>query len=193
MHREFAVSIAFVFLLSSGIFAIDQIQSFDIYTSNVGVLRGEGTGAVASTNLATVTNTQNATNASGHIKVVQIGIGAVVQGGSAVGMDGLFGFEQATHFGGDQSQMLHGLFNLGLHRQNFSTDVGQTVFNIGTLGSAMALQNLVGSQSQFTITPYGVSVDVQCLAISLVDGAGGHNNAVISRGLSISRQFQVVN
>lgn len=193
MHREFVVSIAFVFLLSSGIFAIDQIQSFDIYTGNVGMLRGEGTGAVASTNLATVTNTQDATNTSGHIKVVQIGIGAVVQGGSAVGMDGLFGYEQAAHFGGDQSQMLPGLLSLGLHRQNFSTDVGQTVFNIGTLGSVVALQNFVGNQSQFTITPHGVSVDVQCLAISLLDGAGGHNNAVISRGLSISRQFQVVN
>ncbi len=193
MHREFAVSIAFVFLLSSGIFAIDQIQSFDIYTSNVGVLTGEGASAVSSTNSATAINTQDATNASGHIKVVQIGIGAVVQGGSAVGMGGLFGYEQAAHFGGDQSQMLPGLFSLGLHQQNFSTDVGQTVLNIGTLGSAVAIQNLIGSQSQFTITPCGVGVDVRCLAISLLDGAGGHNNAVISRGLSINRQFQVVN
>jgi hypothetical protein len=185
MHRVFVFSAAIAILFSSEMFAIDQIQSFDIYSSNVGALTGTGTGAAVSVQFVPVNNSQQVIDGSGQIKVLQTGVGAIVQGGSAVGTCGIFGYEQGAGFGGNQWQVLTDFFTLGSHGQNFNTDIGQNVIRIGSLGSALALQNVVGGQSQFVITPYGVNVDVRCLGIGLLDGVGGHSSSMISRGISI--------
>jgi len=187
MERVFVVSTTLILLLSSGIFAIDQIQSFDIYSSNVGTVAGAGTSTATSMNFIPVTNAQETIDGSGQIKVLQTGIGAVIQGGSAVGTCGIFGYDQGVNFVGDQWQTFSDLLSLGFHGQNFSADVGQNVLRVGSLGSAVALQNLIGGQSQLMITPYGVNVDIQCLGIGLVDGIGGHSSSLISRGLRIQR------
>jgi hypothetical protein len=187
MQKVFVVSTTLILLLASGTFAIDQIQSFDIYTSNVGTVTGAGTGAATSMKFIPVTNVQEAIDGSGQIKVVQTGIGAVIQGGSAVGTCGSFGYDQSANFIGDQWQTFSDLLSLGLHSQNFNVDVGQNVLRVGSLGSAVALQNLIGGQNQFIITPYGVSVDIQCVGVGLIDSVGGHNSSLISRGLSIQR------
>jgi hypothetical protein len=187
MERVFVVSTTLILLLSSGIFAIDQIQGFDIYSSNVGTVTGTGTSAATSVNFIPVTNAQEAIDGSGQIKVVQTGIGAVIQGGSAVGTCGVYGYDQGVNFVGDQWQTFSDLLSLGLNSQNLSADVEQNVLSAGSLGSAVALQNLMGGQNQLIITPYGVSVDIQCLGIGLVDGIGGHSSSLISRGLSIQR------
>jgi hypothetical protein len=187
MEKVFVVSTTLILLLTSGTFAIDQIQSFDIYSSNVGTVTGAGTGTATSVNFIPVTNAQEATDGSGQIKVVQTGIGAVVQGGSAVGTFGLYGYDQGLNFVGDQWQTFSDLLSLGLNSQNIIADVGQNILTVGSLGSAMALQNLMAGQNQLIITPYGVSVDIQCLGIGLVDSIGGHSSSLISRGISIQR------
>jgi hypothetical protein len=187
MERVFVVSTTLILLLSSGIFAIDQIQGFDIYSSNVGTVTGTGTSAATSVNFIPVTNAQEAIDGSGQIKVMQTGIGAVIQGGSAVGTYGLYGYDQGANIVGDQWQTFSDLLSLGLNSQSISADIGQNVLRIGSLGSAMALQNLVGGQSQLIFTPYGINVDIRCLGIGLVDGIGGRSSSLISRGLSIQR------
>lgn len=186
MHKRFAISIAIVLLLVSGTFAaIDQEQGFNITTSNAGALTGSGIGTVSSINFVPLTNIQQTVDDSGNIQYVQIGVSSLYQGASTSGMLGIYGFEQGALAVGNQWQGTPGYLFLGLQDQALGTAFTQDVFSIGGLGSATAIQNFVGNQNQFIVTPYGVSANVQILGIGLLDGVDSHIVSLISRGISI--------
>ncbi len=188
MHKGFAISVALVLLLSSGTFAaIDQAQQFNINTSNIGTLTGAGTGALSSINLVPIANIQEVSDGSGHIQFVQVGVGSLVQGASATGLLGIHGYNQGASTVGNQWQTTLNYLTLGLQDQSLGTAFTQDVLSIGGLGSAVALQNFIGSQNQFIITPFGVSANIQVLGVGLLDGVGGPTAGVINNGLSINR------
>jgi len=189
MLKVFVVSIVFILLLSPGIFAdaVNQDQQFNVVTSNIGTLVGSGTGAMSSVNLVPIANIQQVSDGSGNIKFVQIGVASLVQGGSAAGLCGIYGFNQGASASGYQWQTSPGYFSLGLQGQNMGASFSQSVINVGGLGSAVGFQNFIGGGNQITLTPYGVKADVECLGVGLFDSIGGHASSVISRSLSIER------
>lgn len=179
--------IAFVCVLSSGAFAVvGQAQNFHLGAGNAATLTGEGTGAVASTNLATVINTQDATNASGHIRLLQLEAGSLVQGASAAGMSGIFSVGQGGEAVGAQLQIVPTYFDLGTQVQNLDAVLGQDVLKIGGLGSALGIQSFIGCQVQFIITPFGMSANVQYVGVVQGDAIGGgpDSTMMISEGVS---------
>lgn len=189
MHKGFAVYIALVFLLSSGTFAAsEQIQQFDVGASNVGAVTGPGVGATASVQLLPVANSQVATDGSGTIKNLQIGNVTVLQGGTAAGAYGIYGFNQDALASGSQWQTLSHFLSPALQGQSLYTDLSQQdVFSVGLGGSAMALQSAIGSQKQYIMTPQGFSINVQIFGLGQLDGVGNGNSIVHGRNFSIQR------
>ena len=188
MYKLFAVTIAFVLLLSPGTFAdIGSEQQFNIQTSNVGTLIGAGTGAISSVNIVPVINSQQTVDGSGSIRAIQIGIGSLFQVASASGLSGIYGYQQGASVGGDQWQVLQGFFGIGQQGQNIGTQFSQNLVRIGGWGSAAAVQHFAGNQSQLILTPYGVNANVQCIGINLIDGLGGQTSSVFSRIINIKR------
>jgi hypothetical protein len=189
MHKGFAISIAVVLLLISEAFAADateQEQQFVITTSNYGALEGSGVGAVSSFNFVPLANVQQTINDSGNIQYVQTSIGSLFQGANAAGFLGAYGFNQNALTVGDQWQGTPSYLILGLQSQDLGTAFTQNIINVGGLGSAAAIQNFVGNQNQFIVTPYGVSANVQVLGIGVLDGIDSHISSLVSRGLSIN-------
>jgi hypothetical protein len=189
MHKGFAVTISLVFLLSSGAFAADateQEQQFIITTTNYGALEGSGVGAVSSFNFVPLANVQQSINDTGNIQYVQTSVGSLFQGANAAGFLGAYGFNQGALTVGDQWQGTPSYLTLGLQNQNLGTAFTQNIINVGGLGSAAAIQNFVGNQNQFIVTPYGVSANVQVLGVGVLDGVGSHISNLVSRGLSIN-------
>lgn len=189
MYKGFAVSIVFIFLLSSGAFAdIGQAQLFDIDTTNVGLLTGPATGGAASVKLLPIANSQEAKYGSGNFRTVQVGIGSLFQGATTSGLAGIYGFDQGASAEGNQWQTLTGFLDLGSQGQDLDADLWQDVFGIGRLGTAAALQSFVGRGLQVAKTPIGVKVDVLYVGVGQFDSVGaGSNNSVASGGLSIDR------
>jgi len=186
MNKLFAVSMVFVFLLSSGTFAdgVGQAQGYLIDAGNRASVGGAGYGAAMNTNIATVINKQEASNAFGHLKAVQIGFGSLAQGASAVGISGLYGAEQGAFVVGEQRQFGHDFYNLGLQQQNLDANLQQDVFGAGKgIGSASAIQTFIGGQAQFMITPFGASANIQCVGVGLFDSVT--NSSVISGGIRV--------
>jgi len=188
MHKGFAVSIAIVLLLISGAFADDQgteqEQQFVITAANYGALDGAGVGSVSSFSIAPFANIQQTTVESGNIQYVQTSIGSLFQGATAAGFLGAYGFEQGALTMGNQWQDSPSYFFLGNQGQDFGYDFEQDIFTIGGLGSVVAIENFVGNQNQFIVTPYGVSANVQILGVGLFDGVDSHVSSLV-RGLSI--------
>lgn len=190
MGKGFAVSVAFVLLLSSGTFgAVDQSQQFDVGAANIGSLTGAGAGAMANFNVIPIANVQSTSVGDG-LQYVQIGVGSLFQGATAGGLLGLYGFEQGAQAVGTQFQSSPNVYTLGNQGQDIGTVLTQNVVGLGGLGSAVALQNFVGGQTQLATAPYGISVNAQVLGIGVLDGLGGHVADVINRGLVINRQMQ---
>lgn len=191
MGKGFAVSIVLVLLLSSGTFgAIDQIQQFNVGASNIGSLAGAGAGAISSFNVVPLTNVQTTSVGDG-LQYVQIGVGSLYQGGTAGGLFGQYGFDQGAAASGVQFQVSPNVYTLGAQGQDMGTLLTQNVVGTGGLGSAVAVQNFIGGQTQLATAPYGVQVNAQVLGVGVLDGLGGHVADVISRGLVINRNMQV--
>jgi hypothetical protein len=190
MNKLFAVSIVFVLLLPSGTFAdgVGQAQGYLIDAGNGASVGGAGYGAVMNTNIATVINKQESSNAFGHLKAVQIGFGSLAQGASAVGIGGLFGAEQDAFVVGEQRQFGNDFYNLVLQQQNLDANLQQDVFKAGNgIGSALAIQSFIGGQAQFMLTPFGASANIQVVGVGLFDSVSGGpaNSSVISGGLGV--------
>lgn len=185
------MSVALVLLLSSGTFgAIDQSQQFAIDASNIGTLTGGGTGAMANFNVVPIANVQSVSDGDG-LQYVQIGIGSLFQGGTAGGLLGLYGFSQEGLAGGTQNQASSDVYHLGTQGQDLGSAFAQNIVGAGGLGSAVAVQNFVGGQTQVATAPYGVQVNAQVLGVGVLDGLGGHVADVINRGFVINRHMQV--
>jgi len=188
MRRGYVVAVALVLLLASGTFAdVNQAQDFVVNTTNSGLISGGGAGALASTNMVPVVNVQQSSDGGDNIQLIQTTVGALFQGGSASGLCGLYGFDQGASAGGSQMQGTVDYFKLGLQDQDIGALLVQDVFNVGGMGSAMALQNFTGGQNQIISTPYGVNANIQCLSIGVLDGISGRTMNLISRGLTIQR------
>jgi hypothetical protein len=188
MHKGFAVSIAIVLLLISGAFAdqgTEQEQQFVITAANYGALEGAGVGTVSSFNIVPLANIQSTTVESGNIQYVQTSIGSLFQGANATGFLGAYGFDQGALTTGNQLQGSPSYFILGSQNQDFGYNFSQDTFNIGGFGSAAAIENFVGNQNQFIVTPYGVSANVQILGFGLFDGNDSRITNLVSRGLNI--------
>ncbi len=189
MHKRFAITIAIVFLLSSGAFAeeIGQYQGFVIGASNIGNLTGAGASGISSITMVPVANFQQVVDGSGTLKTVQMGVASLFQGGTATGACGLYGFDQGASIVGAQSQMLPNYLSLGVQEQSLGPGLSQNVYRMGNLGSAIAFQNFVGGQNQLIITPYGVNANVQYVGVGLLDGIGGNASSMFNRTLTIDR------
>lgn len=186
MHKGFAVSIAIVLLLITETFAaMEQEQQFMINTANTGVLTGAGVGAISSVSLLPLANVQETTVESGNIQYVQTSISSLYQGANAAGFLGTYGFDQDALAGGAQWQGSPSYMILGLQNQDYGTAFTQDIFTIGGFGSATAIENFVGNQNQFIVTPYGVSANIDILGVGLLDGVGSHITSLVSKGLSI--------
>jgi len=188
MHKLFAVAIGFILLLSSGAFAdIGSEQQFTIQASNVGTVTGPGVGAVASTNIIPVFNSQQAVESSGTIITVQTVAGSLFQGASATGLSDIYGYQQGAFVGGNQWQALSGLFGIGQQGQDLGTQFSQDVIGMGGWGAAAAAQSFAGNQNQLILTPNGVNANIQCVGVNLTDGLGGQISSVFSRSINIKR------
>lgn len=191
MGKGFAVSVALVLLLSSGTFgAIDQSQQFSVGASNIGSLTGGATGAIASFNLVPITNVQETSIGDG-LQYMQIGVGSLFQGATAGGLLGLYGYDQGAAATGVQYQVSPSVYILGAQGQDLGTALTQNVVGMGGLGSAVAMQNFIGGQTQLATAPYGVQVNAQVLGVGVLDGLGGHVADVINRGFVLNRSMQV--
>ncbi len=191
MGKGFAVSVVLVLLLSSGTFgAVDQSQQFNVGANNIGTLTGSGTGAIASFNLVPITNVQEVTVGDG-LQYMQLGVGSLYQGATAGGLFGLYGYDQGASATGVQYQTSPNVYVLGAQGQDLGTVLTQNVLGTSGLGSAVAVQNFIGGQTQLATAPYGVQVNAQVLGVGVLDGAGGHVTGVINRGFVINRNMQV--
>ncbi len=183
--------ITLILLLSSGTFgAIDQVQQFNVDATNVGSLTGSGTAAIGSFNLLPIANVQEASIGDG-INYLQVGVGSLFQGATAGGLLGLYGFDQGGTAAGVQYQTSPSVYTLGAQGQDLGTVLTQNVAGSGGLGSAVALSNFIGGQSQLATAPYGVNVNAQVLGVGVLDGMGGHVADVINRSFVINRNMQV--
>ena len=186
MCRGFGVSMALVLLLISGAFAdVQQGQSFGVSATNDGDLTTTGIGGTSSINVVPLTNVQSATDGEGFVQLSQIGIASLVQGASATGLYGLYGYDQSAVAIGGQSQASYGYLDAGVQDQDIGTYFAQDVYGVGLLGTAVAAQSFIGGQSQIITTPYGIQANIQCLGISMADGTGGSAVDVVSRTLTI--------
>jgi len=185
MFKGLAVA-ALVLLLSSASMAlINQDQAFAVGNANSVFAAGPDSGA-ANTNALTVAQNQLATDGGGHITTFQGEAGSLVQSAGASVISGILGIEQIGAGGGGQVQ-LHpgGVASLGFQDQFLNAGMNQSVVGNG-LGSALALQNFVGFQTQLTFTMFGASVNTQSLGVALFDAFGGNGNgpaaAIVSGG-----------
>jgi hypothetical protein len=191
MGKGFAVSISLVLLLSSGTFgAIDQTQQFNVGAINTGSLTGGATGAIASFNLVPITNVQETSLGDG-LQYMQVGVGSLFQGATAGGLFGQYGFDQGASATGVQQQTSPSVYILGAQGQDMGTVLMQNIAGTGNLGSAVAVQNFIGGQTQLATAPYGVQVNAQVLGVGVLDGLGGHVADVINRGFVLNRSMQV--
>jgi hypothetical protein len=173
MFKGFAVSALFVLLLSSAsLAAIDQGQGFVVGNNNCVLAVGPDSGA-ANTNALTVAQDQLATDRCGHITAFQGEAGSLVQSAGAMAICGVLGVEQVGAGLASQGQTQPGgCVSLGTQDQYLNAGLDQGVVGDG-LGSALALQNFVGFQTQLTFTMFGASVNTQSLGVAVFDAFGG--------------------
>lgn len=187
MHKGFTVSIALVFLLSSGAFAVIlQGQSFGINTGNNLLLDGAGNAAASSINVVPVVNIQEASDPAGN-RAVQTEVGSLVQSASAAGVAGQYSVGQGAGAYGGQLQFLPTYNSLGTQVQDLNADLEQQVLKVGGVGAALGMQCFIGAQLQFTITHFGMSANVQYVGVAQADAAAGgpDSSMIVSGGLDI--------
>ena len=186
MVKGFTVAALLVLLLSSAAMAfIDQGQGFVVGNANTVLAVGPDSGA-ANTNAVTVAQDQLATDGGGHITAFQGEVGSLVQSAAASVICGALGITQnGAGLAGQGQNHPGGVASLGTQDQFLTGAFTQDVVGNG-LGSALALQNFVGFQTQLTFTMFGASVNTQGLGVSLFDAFGGDGNgpaiAIVSGG-----------
>jgi hypothetical protein len=186
MVKGFAVSALVLLLLSSAsIAAIDQGQAFLVGNLNGVLAVGPDSGA-ANTNALTVAQDQLATDRCGHVTAFQGEAGSLVQSAGAMAICGILGVDQSGWGIAGQDQSQNGsCCDLGNQVQNLDAGLDQNIVGDG-LGSALALQNFVGFQTQLTFTMFGASVNTQGVGVSLFDaalgGGDGPVNSVVHAG-----------
>jgi len=133
---------------------------------------GPDSGA-ANTNAVTVAQDQLATDACGHITAFQGEAGSLVQSAGASVICGVLGIAQdGAGLAGQMQNHPGGYASLGNQDQFLTGAFTQDVVGDG-MGSALALQNFVGFQTQLTFTMFGASVNTQGLGVALYDAFGG--------------------
>jgi hypothetical protein len=182
MYKGFALSLAFLFLLTSITFAdIDQTQGFVIGSSNAGVLTGTSTGAVASFSASPIVGFQMATDGDGNTKYVQISNSSLVQAGGTVGVYGDYGYAQNAIVSGAQTQSsMINYQTIGTQSQSVGAIFSQNTLSNGTFGSTVAAQNFIGTGGQLVSTPYGISVNFVAIGVDSVAGV------LVNRSVSIN-------
>lgn len=184
MYKGFVVSIAFIFLMSSGAFAaIGQAEGFGAGASNLVLLQG-GPGAVYGGNVGMVGHGQQATDGWGTI-AMQNEAGILNQGASAVSIFGPLGIAQGAGAAGQQWQLAAG--GLGLQGQDIDLYLTQDLFKLDGVGGVLGAQGAVVGQVQIIVGPYGVSGDAQFVGAAQFGAVGGGPGATstITEGLSI--------
>jgi hypothetical protein len=191
MVKGFAVSALVVLLLSSAsTAAINQDQGFLVGNLNGVLAVGPDSGA-ANTNALTVAQDQLATDRCGHVTAFQGEAGSLVQSAAAMAVCGMLGVEQTGWGGGAQGQTQNGsCCDLGNQLQNLDAGLDQNIVGDG-LGSALALQNFVGFQTQLTFTMFGASVNTQGVGVSLLDAALGGGNGPVDSVVHAGANFGI--
>ncbi|OHB67496.1 MAG: hypothetical protein A2Y77_05885 [Planctomycetes bacterium RBG_13_62_9] len=189
MSKRFAVSALVVLLLSSASFAlIAQDQAYLVGNANSVLAVGPDSGA-ANTNAVTIAQDQLAMDRNGHVTSFQGEAGSLVQTAGAQAICGVLGVEQFGSGIGAQGQFHPGgCASLGDQDQFLNANLTQGIVGDG-LGSALALQNFVGFQTQLTFTMFGASANTQSLGVALFDAFGGAGNgpaaSIIHAGANI--------
>ena len=185
MYKGFVVSIAVVFLMSSGAFAaIGQTEGFGVGASNLVLLLG-GPGAAYGGNVGMVGHGQQATDGGWGTIAMQNEAGILNQGASAVGTSGLLGIAQGAGVAGQQWQLADG--GLGLQGQDIDLNLAQELLKLDGVGGVLGAQGAVVGQVQIIVGPYGVSGDAQFVGAAQFGAVGGGPGATntITGGLSI--------
>jgi hypothetical protein len=190
MYKGFAVAALVLLLSSASMAAIDQGQAFAVGNANNVLALGPDSGA-ANTNALTMAQDQLATDGCGHITSFQGEAGSLVQSAAASVICGMLGVEQLGAGSGGQAQ-IHpgGCTSLGFQDQFMDAGLAQNVVGDG-LGSALALQNFVGFQTQLTFTMFGASVNTQGVGVAVFDAFGGGGNGPATTIVSGTADFGI--
>ena len=191
MVKGFAVSALVALLLSSvSIAAIDQGQGY-LLTNLNGVLASGPDSGASNTNALTVAQDQLSTDMAGHITGYQGEAGSLVQSAGAMAICGTLGVAQEGWGLAGQSQFQNGSCgDLGDQDQDLTAGLDQSIIGDG-LGSALALQNFVGFQTQLTFTMFGASVNTQGVGVSLLDAALGDGMGAVNSVVHAGANFGV--
>ena len=166
MYKRLTVSAAVVLLLSCPVWAdILQNQTFGIQGLNQAVVSGAGDLGIIKTQMIKSDNLQQATDAAGYATVIQGSNNTLFQGGGAMGMGGIFGFDQQGIGTGWQTQYQPSGLLMGTQNQDLTAGLGQTFTKIGGVGVVAGVQAFVGHQVQLNITPYGMTANAQSIGV----------------------------
>jgi hypothetical protein len=104
---------------------------------------------------------------------------------------GVLGVEQTGLGVAGQAQSQDGSCgDLGTQIQDLNANLDQGIIGDG-LGSALALQNFVGFQTQLTFTMFGASVNTQGVGVSLMDAALGDGTGAINSVVHAGANFGI--
>jgi len=170
MRKRLTVCVALVLLMVSvsqaGLLA--NYQSFGIAQQNQAAVLGNG--FAASAEMFGVNQLQRGSDVTGLVRTVQAEAGVLALGAGAASLDGIFTVTQDSSIGGYQDQQTNGPSNLGIQLQGLRTDLNQTIgASHNSMGMAFGLQTVVGVQVQITATPYGVSLNIQPVSVTILD------------------------
>jgi hypothetical protein len=137
VYKEFTASIVLTFLLVFSSFAdVGQVQGYLIGADNGVPVAGDQQGSDMSVRNAAATNTQEATDPSGRV--------GMVQGADATIIRDAIGVDQDAGVIGEQWRFAPTWSSLGLQLPDLNTDIWQGVYDIGELGSVFGIQEFMG-------------------------------------------------
>ena len=172
MRKKLGVFLILIFLpVCESFGALGQAQGFLLGADNGVLLNGGLVGSAQNTNLAVVGQSQKTTDLYNFTTALQFEGGVLIQGASAIGMDGVFGVGQnASTLGGQLQTATNGV---GIQNQSLDADFVQAVAKNGGIGAALGIQGFVGLQLQVVASPKGANTNVQYLGLGQVDKVGG--------------------
>ena len=172
MRKGLAISLIVILVPVCVSFGDDvgQVQGYLIDAVN-GVLLA-GAGAAQNINVAHVNQNQQSNNPYSFVTAIQTENGTLIQGASAVGLDGALGVAQTANILDGQLQTTGAGSNLGIQDQIINGTFGQDLVSAGGIGAAIAIQGFVGLDAQIIISPYGASANVQYLGLAQADSIG---------------------